>query len=388
MSNKFSLKATSETLRAFSETYVRPNVLARDKAQKLDIDILEQLASAGLLGLEVPEPYFTRDDNCLFDSALPFSGSVLTIQEISRVDPGVSVYLHVHNILFNKLLLQFGSEEQKHQWLPKVATDVTGAFAVTEPQAGSDLSLMTTSATKVEGGYEISGEKTWITNAKEAGVMVLIANVAQSCGREVATAFLLDTNLPGVTIGERLSKMSVRASSTCPVVLNKVFVSDSAVLGTPNQGVDIANYGLCVGRIGIAAQMLGLSEGALELATNYSNERHAFKDKIVNFQGVAFPLAQLSAEISVLKPFIYQAAKKIELGYSATQVMDDANKAKLLASQLAERASSCAVETLGGNGVAEQYAVEKLYRDAKVGKIYEGTVNILLRSIASRALCN
>ncbi|MBQ4861091.1 acyl-CoA dehydrogenase family protein [Pseudoalteromonas sp. MMG013] len=382
--NGFSLKSASDVLKQFCQQAVKQNIALRDQQQYLDEEIKQSLIDAGLMGIEINRDYFQRSDKALFDDALPFSGAVLMIQEVSKVDPGVAVFLHVHNILFNKILQQFGSDSQKSQWLPKVATGAVGAFAVTEPQAGSDLSLMETSAKRIDAGYEINGVKTWITNAGEAQVMLLIANTELECGRKVPSAFLVDTALPGISISQNIPKMSVRASSTCRVTMDQVFVPESALVGAQNQGIDIANYGLCMGRIGIAAQMLGISEGALSLAVEYANERVAFKHKTSEFQGVSFPLAQVCAEVSVLKPFIYQLAKKAELGHSSTQLLDEANKAKLVASQLADRATSAALETLGGNGVALDYDVEKLFRDAKVGKIYEGTVNILLRSIASR----
>jgi alkylation response protein AidB-like acyl-CoA dehydrogenase len=376
---------TRYTLKEFSSAVIAPAVAQRDKLQQLDDDVKQQLFSSGLMGVEIGEQYYSRTDTSVFETSALFADLVNVIEEVSKVDAGVSVYLHVHNVLVVRILLKYASDAQKEKWLPLLASSFAGAFAVTEPEGGSDLSNMNVTAVKTAGGYLINGEKRWITNAREAGLFIAFANYQLPTGRNVASAFLVDAKSDGLQVSPNIEKMSMRASSTCNVTFNNVFVPDDALLGTEKSGVDITNFGLCMGRIGIAAQMLGIAQSAIDQAIAYSSKRKAFGSTINQYQGVSFPVAQCLTEIDILRPFVYQLARKVDAGVSYMKIIDYANKAKLFASQVAERATSVALEIFGGNGVAEAYAIEKLYRDAKVGKIYEGTVNVLLRSIASRA---
>lgn len=364
-------------VRAFSDKAFAATALKQDRQQAFESQTLKTIRKSGLLGIELSQylPETVRPP--LAPEAGTFGDTVTAIRMISQVDPAVAVLVHVHNALAVRCISQFGTDAQKAQWLPALAHDIVGAFAATEMAAGSDLSKMTTKARIQDGKVTLSGEKYWITNAVEAGLFVTFA--ALDTGGTVAV--LVPSNAKGVEVGPRNDKMSMRASSTCAVTFKDVVLEDSAILGGPNSGMDIAIYGLVCGRIGIAAQMLGLAEGALQHAVRYANSRKAFGDRIIDFQGVAFPLAQLRAEMTAVDLTIKEALRLLETSKSHMKVMDLANTAKLLASQVAERTASLAVETLGGNGVAEAYAVEKFYRDAKVGRIYEGTVNILLRSL-------
>jgi alkylation response protein AidB-like acyl-CoA dehydrogenase len=384
-----------DNLADFCSRVIAQNVHQRDKNQCLDEDVKQQLFDAGLMGVEIDEGHYQRSASSLQKSAAGFSELINVIEKVSLVDAGVSVYLHVHNVLVVRILLKYANEQQKSKWLPLLATRFAGAFAVTEPDggsdlsgmhAGSDLSGMHATAIKTEGGFLISGTKRWITNAREAGLFIVFANYQLPTGRNVVSAFLVDATTSGVEVSDNIEKMSMRASSTCNVSFENVFVAEDCLLGNEKSGIDIINFGLCMGRIGIAAQMLGIAQAAVDQAIAYSSKRNAFGNSINQYQAVSFPLAQCLAEIDILRPFIYQLAKKVDADISYLKIIDDANKAKLFASQVAERATSIALEIFGGNGVAEEYGIEKLYRDAKVGKIYEGTVNILLRSIASRAL--
>lgn len=364
-------------VRAFSDKTFAATALAQDRQQAFAPHTLETVRKSGLLGIELSQylPETVRPP--LAPKAGTFGDTVTAIRMISQVDPAVAVLVHVHNALAVRCISQFGTDAQKAQWLPSLAQDIVGAFAATEVAAGSDLSNMTTTALIKDGKITVSGEKYWITNAAEAGLFVTFA--ALDAGGTVAV--LIPATAKGVEVGPRIDKMSMRASSTCTVTFNDVVLDDSAILGGPNSGMDIAIYGLVCGRIGIAAQMLGLAEGALQHAIRYASTRKAFGDRIIHFQGVAFPLAQLKAEMTSVDLTIKEALQLLDTSKSHMKVMDLANTAKLLASQVAERTASLAVETLGGNGVAEACAVEKFYRDAKVGRIYEGTVNILLRSL-------
>jgi alkylation response protein AidB-like acyl-CoA dehydrogenase len=351
---------------------------AQDRAGAFNESCVRTLRDSGLLSIELGtfDPQ-ALERPCGLEQGR-FVHTVQAIRALSRVDPAVGVLVHVHNALVVRLVRHFGSPAQQDRWLPALATDAIGAFAATEPQAGSDLADLGTRATPDGDGFRISGDKHWITNACEAGLFIVFAALDGG-----TAAFLVDAAAPGVQVGPRIEKMSVRASSTCGVRFDAVRVGPQDLLGGRNMGMDIATYGLVCGRIGIAAQMLGLAEAARDLALAYARERQAFGSAIIRHQGVSFPLAQVDTEITALELMVDQAAAMIDERQPHMKIANLANKAKLFGSQVAERAVSVGVETLGGNGVAVEYRMEKLYRDAKVGKIYEGTVNILLRSIAS-----
>lgn len=366
---------------AWAREHLTDHVLSQDRAQSFSPDVLRSLRDAGLLSLELDEPRAgdASGGASLSPPALGMEGVAQAIRGLSRTDPAVAVLVHVHNALNVRCLLRFGSEPQKAHWLPQLAQGRIGAFAATETQGGSDLSRMTCElSSDPSGGYRLSGEKYWITNAAEAGVFLVLARFGKGTACVLAPA-----EAEGVSVGARIDKMSMRASSTCAVRFDDVHLPEDAILGGPNSGMDVAMYGLVCGRIGIAAQMLGLAEGALRRSVDYARAREAFGATILDHQGVSFPLAQLKAEAAAVELTMLTAARNLDAARNHMSVLELANIAKLLASQLAERAAGQAIETLGGNGVAESHSVEKLYRDAKVGKIYEGTVNVLLRSIST-----
>lgn len=373
LENRYDVKVQKFAKEVFATT-----TLSQDRAQSFDHACLKSVRDSGLLGIELSRYLPDSVRRALAPEEGAFADTVTAIRMISQVDPAVAVLVHVHNALAVRCIMQFGTDAQKTQWLPALAQNMVGAFAATEPEAGSDLSQMTTRVRIEDGNIILNGEKHWITNASEAGLFVVFAST-QTGG---TVAVLVPADAPGVVVGPRINKMSMRASSTCSVTFRDVTLNEDAMLGGVNSGMDIAIYGLVCGRIGIAAQMLGLAEGALQRAVSYANAREAFGSKIVDFQGVNFPLAQIKAEITSVDLTIKEALRVLETSKSHMKAMDLANTAKLLASQLAERSASVAVETLGGNGVAESHEVEKFYRDAKVGRIYEGTVNILLRSLS------
>ncbi len=351
----------------------------QDRQQRIQPAVLKALREAGFLGLELGA-YMPQ---AMHPPLLPDTGGIegvaAAIRGISRTDPGVAVLVHVHNALAVRCLMKFGSDAQLERWLPQLAQSVIGAFAATEAQGGSDFSLLQAELTRAEkGGLLLNGEKYWITNAAEAGLFLVIARLDKG-----TASALVPADAPGVTVGARMDKMSMRASSTCPVSFCNVVLEDADILGGPTGGMDVAMYGLVSGRIGIAAQMLGLAEGAHRRAVAYAKNRVAFGAPIIDHQGVAFPLAQARAEMTAVALTLAEAARKADTGKSHMVALELADTAKLLAAQVANRVAGLAVETLGGNGVDEAHEVEKFYRDALVGKIYEGTENVLLRALAS-----
>jgi alkylation response protein AidB-like acyl-CoA dehydrogenase len=364
---------------AWARETLAPLVREQDRTQCLSKDVLSALRAAGFLGLELG-PYAPK---ALQPEFLPdcagIAGVAEAIRALSRTDPGVGVLVHVHNALAVRCLLKFGSEDQKSRWLPVLAQSSIGAFAATEPQAGSDLSMIETNLTDVpDGGFVLNGRKHWITNAAEAGLFLVFARYDKG-----TACALVPHDAPGVEVGARIDKMSMRASSTCAVSFHNVKVAENDILGGLSGGMDVAMYGLVNGRVGIAAQMLGLAEGAHRRAVAYAKNRQAFGKNVIEFQGLAFPLAQARADMTAVELTLKAAAEKADTSRSHMAALELADTAKLLAAQVANRVAALAVETLGGNGVAEAYEVEKFYRDALVGKIYEGTENVLLRGLAS-----
>ena len=363
----------------WAKSCLASQALSQDRAQEFSPGILKALRTAGFLSLEL--------GNCMPDAPMALvhpeeaglGGVAAAIRGLSRSDPGVAVLVHVHNTLVVRCLMKFGTEPQKAKWLPALAQDRIGAFAATEPQGGSDLSLMTCELRPRKcGGYLLNGNKHWITNAAEAGLFLVLARL----GRLTACA-IVPAEAEGLTVGDRIRKMSMRASSTCPVQFSDVAVEDDQILGGPGAGMDVAMYGLVNGRIGIAAQMLGLAEGAHRRALSFARSRVAFGANIIDHQGICFPFAQIKAEMSAIHYTLAAAVQTAESTRSHMAALELADTAKLLSAQVANKAAGFAVEVLGGNGVAEDFQVEKLYRDARVGKIYEGTENILLRALAT-----
>jgi butyryl-CoA dehydrogenase/short/branched chain acyl-CoA dehydrogenase len=363
------------TVRQFAEESIAPLVRTMDEEQKLAPGVVQKLFELGLMGIEVPEP--------LGGSAGSFFDSVLAIEAISTVDPAVAVLVDVHNTLVVNAIRRWGREEQKSEWLRRLATDTPGAYALSEAGSGSDAFGLQTRAEAIDGGYRLNGRKLWISNGKEAGLFIVFATVDPSAGYKGITAFLVPKDTPGFTVGRKEDKMGIRASSTCEVLLDNCEVPRENILGEIGKGYKIAIETLNEGRIGIGAQMLGLAEGAWKHAAKYAKERRQFGKAIAEFQAVQFSLAEMATQIEAAKLMVYNAARVKDNGQPYVK---EAAMAKLFASQVAEHVASVSVEIFGGNGFVRDYPAEKYYRDAKIGKIYEGTSNMQLMTIAKQVL--
>lgn len=357
-------------VREFAETEVRPLVREMDDASALDLTLVKKLAPAGLMGIEIPRTYGGAGHDLL--------SVVLAIEELAAVDPAVAVFVDVQNALVASALLRHGTGDQKRRYLPRLATGLAGAYAISEERAGSDAFALSTRADADRDGFVLHGQKCWTTSAAEAGLFLVFARVGGDSGG--LTAFLVDRDSPGLTVGAPKSKLGIRASSTCDVRLDGVRVGRENVLGGVGGGDLLAMETLNIGKLGIAAQLVGLARGALDQALGYAQRREQFGEVITSYQGVLFPLARLAAELEAARVLLYDAVRVMHHG-TATERLRVSAIAKLLASEVAEKAASQAVETMGGTGFTTAQPVEKLYRDAKVGKIYEGTTNIQLRTI-------
>ena len=363
------------TVRKFAEETIAPLVRTMDDEQQLAPGILKKLTELGLMGIEVPET--------LGGSGGTFFDAVLAIEAISQVDPGVAVLVDVHNTLVVNAIRRWGTEDQRAQWLTKLAGGAVGAYALSEAGSGSDAFALQTRVEKVEGGYQLNGRKLWISNAKEAGVFLVFATLDPAAGYRGITAFFVEEGTSGLTVGRKEDKMGIRASSTCELLLDGCFVPAANLLGEEGKGYKIAIETLNEGRIGIGAQMLGLAEGAWTHAARYAKQRKQFGKPIAEFQAVQFALAEMATEIEAAKLMVYNAARLKDAGQSYVR---EAAMCKLFASQVAESVASRCVEIFGGNGFVRDYPAEKFYRDAKIGKIYEGTSNMQLMTIAKQVL--
>jgi alkylation response protein AidB-like acyl-CoA dehydrogenase len=308
--------------------------------------------------------------------------SALAIAELARVDPSVAVCVDVQNVLVNNALIRWGSRAQQERYLPLLARELVGAYALTEPESGSDAFALRTRARRDGKDYVLTGRKIWTTNAREAGIFVVFANAAPEHGALGITAFLVPRDTAGLTIGPSQDKLGIRASSACELLLDGARISQDDMLGEQGDGYDIAIDTLNLGRIGIGAQMVGLATGAIEAAVAYAKQRQQFGQPIAAFQGVQLPLARLATEIEAARLLVYDTARLADSSRYVPELLSRAAMAKYFGAQVAERAASQAVQTFGGNGYSTAYPVEKFYRDALIGQIYEGTSNILLRTIA------
>ena len=364
-----------DNIHQFAEEKVRPLVKEMDENAVFDHGLVEQFFQLGLMGIEVPEQYG--------GGAGTFFEAILAVEELSRVDASAGVVVDVQNTLVNNAFLRWGSDEQKKRYLPKMTSDTVGAYALSEAGSGSDAFALQTRA-QVEGSdYVLNGRKLWITNGKEAGIFILFANVDPSAGYKGITAFIIEKNFPGFTVGKKEDKLGIRASSTCELLLEDCRVPRANVLGEPGKGYRIAIETLNEGRIGIGAQMAGVARGAWEYACHYAKERKQFGKTISDFQGIQFQLAQMATEIEAARLMVYNAARMKDAGMNFVK---EAAMAKLFSSQVAERVTSLAVEIYGGYGFTKDYPVEKYWRDSKIGKIYEGTSNMQLQTIAKLVL--
>ena len=363
------------TVRQFAEETIAPLVNSMDEKQQLAPGLVEKIFELGLMAIEIPEEHGGAGGS--------FFDAVLSIQALSTVDPAVALLVDVPNTLCVNAVRRWASPAQQKQWLPRLAARTVGAYALSEAGSGSDAFALQTRAEVIPGGFRLNGRKLWISNAREAGLFIVFATLDPSAGYRGITAFFVEKDTPGFTIGRKEDKLGIRASSTCELVLDACEIPEANLLGELGKGYKIAIETLNEGRIGIGAQMLGLAEGAWGHASRYAKERKQFGKPIAEFQAVQFALAQMASEIEAAKLMVYNAARLKDAG---RPYLREAAMAKLFASQVAERVASQCVEIFGGNGFVRDYPAEKYYRDAKVGKIYEGTSNMLLATIAKSLL--
>ena len=362
-------------VRSFAAGEIAPLVRDMDSQGAIPRGLIDQLFDLGVMAIEIPESYGGAGGH--------FFLSVIAVEELSKVDPSVAVLVDVQNTLVSNALLRWGSDDVKGRFLRKLASDTVGAYALSEAGSGSDAFALTTRAVEDGDGYRLSGRKLWITNGQEAGLFIVMATVDPEAGYRGITAFVVERDRPGFQVGKKEDKLGIRASSTCELLLDDCHVPRDNVLGAVGQGYKVAIETLNEGRIGIGAQMIGISQGALDHAVAYVKERKQFGKAIGEFQGVQFQLAQAATELEMARVGVYNAARLRDAG---RPFLTEAAMAKLFSSQVAERVTSLAVQLFGGAGYTRDAPVEKLYRDAKIGQIYEGTSNMQLQTIAKQIL--
>jgi alkylation response protein AidB-like acyl-CoA dehydrogenase len=364
-----------DSVRQFAETTVRPLVKEMEEHAKIPRALVDELFALGVMGIEIPESYG--------GGGARFFHSVLAVEAISRVDPSVAVLVDVQNTLVINALLRWGSDDVKARYLPKLAGSWVGAYALSEAGSGSDAFALATRATAVEGGFRLTGRKLWITNGNEAELFLVFANIKPEAGYRGITAFLVERGFPGFTVGKKEDKLGIRASSTCELLFEDCHVPAANVLGEVGKGYKVAIETLNEGRIGIGAQMVGLAQGALDHTVKYVRERRQFGKPIADFQGVQFQVARMAADVEAARLLVYNAARLRDAG---KPFLTEAAICKIVSSEAAERVTSMAVNLFGGYGFTRDYPVEKLYRDQKIGQIYEGTSNMQLQTIAKQIL--
>jgi alkylation response protein AidB-like acyl-CoA dehydrogenase len=363
------------SVRRFAAEVVGPHVRAMDEAQQFAPGLITKLAELGLMGIEVPEE--------LGGAGGSFFEAILAVEALSAVDASVGLVVDIQNTLCVNAFLRWGTEAQRGMWLPKLAGGVICSYALSEAGSGSDAFAMETRAVKTEAGYRLSGRKLWISNAREAGVFLVFANLKPEAGYRGITAFLVEAGNKGLTVGRKEDKLGIRASSTCEVVFEDCEISTASLFGEEGKGYKIAIEVLNEGRIGIGAQMLGLAQGAWNHAARYAQQRKQFGKAIAEFQAVQFALAEMATEIEAARLMVYNAARRKD---ARLPFVTEAAMTKYFVCQVAERVASQCVEIFGGNGYVRDYPAEKYFRDAKIGKIYEGTSNMQLMTIAKQLL--
>jgi alkylation response protein AidB-like acyl-CoA dehydrogenase len=364
-----------DSVREFAEGRVRPLVREMDEHAKFSRSLIDELFALGVMGIEVPETYGGAGGR--------FFHSVLAVEELSRVDPSVGVLVDVQNTLVINALLRWGNDDVKRRYLTRLAASMVGAYALSEAGSGSDAFALTTRAKEAGDEFSITGRKLWITNGNEADLFIVFATVNPDAGYRGITAFLIERGFAGFTVGKKEDKLGIRASSTCELILEDCRVPKANVLGEIGKGYKVAIETLNEGRIGIGAQMIGLAKGALEHTIKYTKERRQFGKAVADFQGVQFQIARAAVEVEAAKLAVYNAARLRDAG---RPFLTEAAICKILSSEVAESVSSLAVNLFGGNGFVKEYPVEKLFRDAKIGQIYEGTSNLQLQTIAKQLL--
>jgi alkylation response protein AidB-like acyl-CoA dehydrogenase len=363
------------SVREFAKDRIAPYVSAMDEAGALRQGLLTEMFAFGLMGIEVKEEY-SGQGGSLFQS-------ILAVEELAKVDPAVSVVVDVQNTLVTNAIERWATPEQKRKYLPRLATESVGSYALSEAQSGSDAFALTTHAVRHGEEFRLTGRKLWITNAAEADIFLVFATIDPAAGYRGISCFLVERGMPGFSVGKKENKLGIRASSTCELLLEDVPVAREGMLGEPGKGYKIAIETLNEGRIGIAAQMLGLAGGALNHALGYAGERKQFGKPIGEFQGVQFELAEMGTNVEAARLLVYNAARLRDAGLPFIR---EAAMAKYFASTIAEEVASKAIEIFGGAGFTKDYPVEKLFRDAKIGRIYEGTSNMQRVTIAKDLL--
>ncbi len=364
-----------EMVRQFAEEQIAPGIMEMDRAARMEPTLIETLFELGLMAIEIPEEYG--------GVGASFFTSVLVVEELSRVDPAVAVIVDVQNTLVDTCILRYGNEDQHRRYLPRLASDTVGAYALSEAGAGSDAFSLAARARQDGDDWILEGTKLWITNGGEADIFIVFANVDPDAGYRGITAFLVERDFAGFNVGKKEDKLGIRASSTVELSFDDCRVSGANVIGEVGKGYKIAIEQLNEGRIGIGAQMVGLAQGALDHTVRYVQEREQFGRPIGDFQGVQFQLADMRTELEAARLMVYNAARVKESGQP---FLNEAAMAKLFASEVAGRVSSLCVDLFGGYGFSKEYPVEKLYRDAKIGTIYEGTSNMQRQTIAKLLL--
>ena len=359
----------------FADREIRPHVREMDEQAHIPRQLIDKLFALGVMGIEVPEPQG--------GAGAEFFHAVLAVEALSRVDPSIGVLVDVHNTLVINALLRWGSEDLKGRYLPRLAAGSIGAYALSEAGSGSDAFALTTRAAESGDGYVLTGRKLWITNAAEADLFIVFATVNPEAGHRGISAFVVERGFAGFTVGRKEDKLGIRASSTCELLLEECRVPRANVLGEAGKGYKVAIETLNEGRIGIGAQMVGLAQGALDHAVRYTKERKQFGKAIADFQGVQFQIARAATDLEAARLMVYNAAR---LRDARQPFLKEAAMGKLFSSEAAERVTSLAVNLFGGYGFVKDYPVEKLYRDAKIGQIYEGTSNLQLQTIARQIL--
>lgn len=368
-------KMLRDASRDFAESVIKPKVREMDEKAKLDPDLVQQFFDMGLMGVEIPEKYSGGGGT--------FFMSVVAIEQISRVDASAGVFMDVQNTLVNNAFLNFGDEEIKERYLPQLATEKVGAYCLSEAGSGSDAFALKTTAKEEGDHYVLNGSKMWITNANEADIFLVFATVNPDAGYKGITAFVVERDFEGFSVSKKENKLGIRASSTCEILLEDCKVPKENVLGEVGKGYKVAMETLNEGRIGIGAQMIGIAQGALDATLEYTKEREQFGKSISEFQGVQFQLAKMATDIETARLLVYNAARMKENG---DNFLKEAAMAKYHSSEVAERVTSQAVDLFGGYGYVKEYPVEKYFRDSKIGKIYEGTSNMQLNTIAKLLL--
>ena len=363
------------TVREFAENEIQPLSSKMEQEARIDPSLLPKFFELGLMGIEIPESYG--------GSGASFFMATLAVEEISRVDASLGVCMDVQNTLVNNAVMRWADEDQKKRYLPRLAGDTVGAYALSEPDSGSDAFALTCRAVEDGDGYKLDGTKLWITNGGEAGLFIVFATVDPDAGYKGITAFLVERDTEGFTVGKKEDKLGIRASSTTELLLEGCHIPRANVLGEVGKGYKIAIETLNEGRIGIGAQMIGIATGALEHGMRYTKERKAFGQPISEFQGIQFQIGQCATELEAARLLVYNAARLRDAG---KPFLVEAAMAKLFSSQVAERVTSQAIEHYGGYGYTKDFPVEKFWRDAKIGQIYEGTSNMQLQTIAKYLL--